>query len=101
MELPKANISMVGNGSILSFGNVSPFFEIPKGSRLYLYNVRFQNRMPINAIPYKLQTKLVIPEGASLLLQNVTIVYDEDLGKFIKEYTAPSVFLIETYGAAS
>jgi hypothetical protein len=57
--------------------------------------------MPINAIPYKLQTKLVIPEGASLLLQNVTIVYDGDLGKFIKEYTAPSVFLIETYGVAS
>jgi hypothetical protein len=103
MELSKANkiLNVVGNDSILLFGNVRPFFEIPKGSRLYFYNVRFQNRMPVNATPFNLQTKLVIPDGASLLLQNITIVYDGKLGKFLKEYTAPSVFLIKAYGVAS
>jgi hypothetical protein len=103
LELSKANkiLNVVGNGSILLFGNVRPFFEIPKGSRLYFYNVRFQNRMPINATPLNLQTKLVIPDGTSLILQNIAIVYDGELGKFIKEYTAPSVFLIKTYGVAS
>ncbi|MFG1389582.1 hypothetical protein [Acidiplasma aeolicum] len=94
-------LNVFGNGAVLLYGNVRPFFEIPKGSRLYLYNVRFQNKMPINATPFNLQTRLVVPAGADLVLQNVTIVYYGELGKFIKEYSAPSVFLIRAYGIAS
>ena len=103
MELSKAKkvLNVAGNGAVLLFGNVRPFFEIPKESKLYFYNVTFQNKMPINPTPFNLQTKLVIPEGVSLVLQNVTIVYNGELGKFIKEYTAPSVFLIKAYGIAS
>lgn len=57
--------------------------------------------MPSNANPINLQTRLVIPEGVDLVLQNVTIVYNGELGKFIKEYSAPSVFLVRVYGIAS
>ncbi|MGP6220885.1 hypothetical protein [Caldiplasma sukawensis] len=102
-QLIKVNkvLNVFGNNSVLLYGDVRPFFEIPKGSRLYLYNLRFQNKMPSNATPFNLQTRLVIPEGVDLVLQNVTIVYNGELGKFVKEYLAPSVFLVRVYGIAS
>ncbi|GGM68225.1 hypothetical protein GCM10007108_02870 [Thermogymnomonas acidicola] len=102
-QLIKVNkvLNVFGNNSVLLYGDVRPFFEIPKGSRLYFYNVKFQNKMPSNANPINLQTRLVIPEGVDLVLQNVTIVYNGELGKFIKEYSAPSVFLVRVYGIAS
>jgi hypothetical protein len=103
MQLSGKNkvLNVFGNGAVLLYGNVRPFFEIAEGSRLYFYNVRFQNKMPSNATPYNLQTRLVVPKGADIVLQNVTIVYDGNLGKFIKEYSAPSVFLVRVYGMAS
>ncbi len=102
LELRKSNkiLNVFGNGSFLLYGDVRPFFEIPQGSRLYFYDVRFQNKMPRNALPFNLQTSLVIPAGTDLVLQNVTIVYNGELGKFIKEYSAPSVFLIRVNGIA-
>ena len=45
LELRKSNkiLNVFGNDSFLLYGDVRPFFEIPQGSRLYFYNVRFQN----------------------------------------------------------
>ncbi len=93
-------LNVLGNGAVLLFGKVRPFFEIPKDSKLYFYNVQFQNRMPPNATPFHLQTKLIVPKGAGLVLQNAIIVYVGDLGKFVKEYVAPSVFFIRVVGVA-
>ena len=94
-------LNVFGNGSVLLFGKVRPFFEIPKNSKLYFYNVQFQSRMPSNATPFHLQTNLIVPKGADLVLQNAIIVYEGDLGKFIKEYVAPSVFFIRVVGVAA
>ena len=93
-------LNILGNGAVLLFGEVRPFFEIPKESKLYFYNVNFQNRMPTNATPFRLQTNLTIPNGASLVLRDATIVYEGELGRFIKEYAAPSVFFIKSIGIA-
>ena len=75
MQLSGKNkvLNVFGNGAVLLYGNVRPFFEIPEGSRLYFYNVRFQNKMPSNATPYNLQTRLVVPKGADIVLQNATL----------------------------
>ena len=87
-------IAMFGNGAILKFDEVRPFFEVPKGSKLYLYNVKFQNEMPPNVYPFKLQKALVIPSNTNLVIRDATVVYSGELGKFIKEYVSPSVFII-------
>ena len=94
-------LNILGNGAVLLFSDVRPFFEIPKGSKLYLYNVRFQSSMPPNATPFRLQTNLTIPKGASLVLRDAIIVYNGELGKFIKEQEAPSMFFIRVAGIAA
>lgn len=93
-------LNVSGNGAVLLFGEVRPFFEIPGGSKLYFYNVNFRNRMPINVTPFRLQTNLTIPNRASLVLRDATIVYEGQLGRFVKEYVAPSVFFIRSVGIA-
>lgn len=93
-------LNIFGNGAVLLFGEVRPFFEIPRGSKLYLYNVNFQNRMPTNVTPFRFQTNLTIPNEASLVLRDTTVVYEGQLGRFVKEYVAPSVFFIKSIGIA-
>ncbi|QRF76158.1 hypothetical protein Thermo_01675 [Thermoplasmatales archaeon] len=94
-------LNVFGNGAVLLFGEVRPFFEIPMNSKLYFYNVNFQNGMPTNATPFRLQTNLVVPEGVSLVLRDATIVYEGKLGQFIREYKAPSLFFIKSSGIAA
>jgi hypothetical protein len=93
-------LNILANGTVLLFGDVRPFFEIPKESKLYFCNVKFQNRMPANVTLSRLKTDLTIPNGASLVLRDATIVYEGELGRFIKEYAAPSVFFIKSTGIA-
>ena len=94
-------INTFGNGAVLYYGNVRPFFDIPDGSKLYFHNVSFSNKMLSTATPYRLQVPLQIPKGANLLLQDVVIVYDGVLGKFVKEGKAPNFFLLRVAGIAS
>ena len=91
----RKTIPIFENGSVLYYSNTRPFFDIPTGSRLYFYKTTFTNKLPNSVTPFKLDTPLQIPNGVDLVLQDVIIVYDGDLGKFIKEEIAPSVFLIE------
>lgn len=91
----RKTINTFGNGSVLYYSNTRPFFDIPAGSRLYLYKTIFSNKLPNTATPFKLDAPLQIPNEVDLVLHDVIIVYDGDLRKFIKEEIAPSVFLVE------